>query len=75
VWPFKEKLRVAGIVSSDGGLRVIVGPLRSIYANLNDGEKLFILPKIKLRDHAEWNAIPGIVSTVKNHVVRCMKEG
>jgi hypothetical protein len=70
------KRRIAGILDVHGGLRVVVGTRRSIYANCSIiyQEKLFILPWPKCwvetdkDDKLPWHMIPWTVRRVELYI-------
>jgi hypothetical protein len=67
---------IAGILDCHGGLRVVVGTFKSIYANCNImyPEKLFILPwpqcYVDLNDDGtiQWHDIPWTVRRVELYI-------
>ncbi len=64
------KSHIAGILDCHGGLRVVVGSLRSIYANCSIifPEKLFILPGILVDEPVAWADIPWTIRRVELYI-------
>jgi hypothetical protein len=67
--------RIAGIIDCHGGLRVVVGTTRDIYANCNImyPERLFLLPRqcwvrTDENDRIPWDMIPWTVRRVELYI-------
>jgi hypothetical protein len=63
------KSKVAGILDSRGGLRVVVTTKRSAFQqHLKTGERLFIVPGFKVQEPVPWDDIPQVIERVRAHV-------
>jgi hypothetical protein len=67
--------RIAGIIDCHGGLRVVVGTARSIYANgsIMTPERLFLMPRncwveTDKDDRLPWNMVPWTVRRVELYI-------
>lgn len=71
----RKRRRIAGIIDCHGGLRVVVGSLKSIYANCSImyPERLFLLPpncwvETDDKDKVPWDMIPWTVRRVELYI-------
>lgn len=62
------KSAVAGIVSSDGGLRFVVTQRWRMRQHVRKGERLFVVPDYWVDEPVPWEEIPGLVHRVTGHV-------
>ena len=63
-----RKSAVAGIVGQNGSFRVVVGPKRNMKFHLSQGERLFIVPGIKVREPVPHGDVLFLINLVREHV-------
>jgi len=61
--------RVAGIVSPNGGVRVVVTD-GSFEAHLQPGERLWVLPRYKVQEPVPLHQVPTLIARVQRFVER-----
>src|SRR5258708_30030613 len=60
---------VAGILAAVGGLRVVVTPWQDMRNHVGPGERLFILPHLKVQEPVPWGqAQADLIQKVYDHV-------
>jgi hypothetical protein len=60
---------VAGIVDSSGGLRVVVTQRERMHHHISKGEKLFIVPGMRVQEPVPWDEIPVVIRKVELYVL------
>ena len=59
------KSAVAGIVERGGGLRLVIAPPHTLHLHVNKGEKLFVLPAVRVQEPVPLEDIPVLINQVK----------
>ncbi|SRR5260221_8443516 len=62
------KSSVAGIIDIYGGLRIIVAEYRYLFAHIEQGEHLFVVPDFKVHEPIPWNDIPYVIKRVESYI-------
>jgi hypothetical protein len=62
------KSAVAGIIDSNGGLRVVVTQRWRMHHHVKKGEKLFVVPGLKVREPVSLSQAADLIETVKKHI-------
>jgi len=65
---FKLKSAVAGIVGIDGGIRVVVTPRWRMKYHVGPGERLFVIPGLRVCEPVSWGEIPALINRVNAHI-------
>lgn len=69
----KAKSSVAGIVKPDGGFRVVVTEAHRMRHHVKSGERLFVVPGLKVREPIPWGkAQADVIQAAQRHVVRSL---
>lgn len=69
----KAKSSVAGIVKPDGGFRVVVTEAHRMHHHVKQGERLFIVPGLKVREPIPWGQKQAdVIQAAQRHVVRSL---
>lgn len=61
---------VAGILSPDGGLRVVVTDTDSFRHHLRPGERLFIVPGLYVMEPVEIHEAGPLIQQVEDYIAR-----
>lgn len=56
---------IGAIISSDGGIRVVVTKKWRFKYHLQPGEKLYILPHVWIKEPMQWGVIPQVMREAK----------
>ena len=67
-----SKSAVAGILSSDGGLRTVVTQRWRMQGHVNRGERLFVVPDLFVDEPVPEEQIPAVIHAVHRHVVSAL---
>ena len=59
---------VAGIIDKHGGMRVVVTQRWRMRHHVGKGERLFVLPEVKVQEPVPWDDIPELIARVQRHV-------
>ena len=59
---------VAGIVDVNGGLRVVVTERWRLHSHVGHGERLFIVPGLKVQEPVSWGRVPDVIEAVRQHI-------
>lgn len=59
---------VAGIIDSKGGFRVVVTERHRFKHHVAKGERLFVVPNLKVKEPIPFEDIHGIVTKVEEHI-------
>jgi hypothetical protein len=62
------KSEVGGIVERGGGLRVVIAPRKSLHFHVQDGERLFVLPNVRVIEPVAMENIPALVERVERFI-------
>lgn len=67
---------VAGILSMDGGLRVVVTRRKGDFErhHRRPGERVLIVPDLRVKEPVPWDKIPWLIGRVERHVRAWMRE-
>jgi hypothetical protein len=65
------KSHVAGIISPNGAVRYVVTEKWRFKYHLQPGERLFVVPKLRVREPIVWEQIPTLINAVNDHIKRC----
>ena len=65
---------VAGIVDSTGGLRIVVSKKWQMRYHVQNGERLFIVPGLKVQDPVSWEDQPSLINIVENYIKQKLSE-
>lgn len=63
---------VAGILSPDGGLRIVVADRDSMRHHLAPGEKLYVVPDYLVIEPVPWERVPQVIEAVQKHVAKML---
>lgn len=63
---------VAGIVERNGGMRVVVTQRWQMRHHVKRGERLFVVPGLKVQEPVPWDQIPQVIATTQKHVTRML---
>jgi len=63
-----KKSIVAGIVSPGGGFRVVVEKRHDIHCHVFPGERLYILPGVKVTEPVSFDKVPNLIKKVEDYV-------
>lgn len=66
---FSRKSAVAGILDRGGGLRVVVTKRWRMKHHVGPGERLFIVPGLRVREPVSWGAVPALMRHVCEHMI------
>ncbi len=66
--PPKPLSAVAGILDSNGGLRVVVTQRWRMRHHVGKKERLFVLPDFQVQEPVPWDDIPPLILRVQKHV-------
>jgi hypothetical protein len=60
---------VAGIIDSQGGVRVCVDEtVEGIMACVGHGEHCYVVPNMKVQEPVQWDKMPALIETVHSYV-------
>jgi hypothetical protein len=62
------KSAVAGVVDRKGGMRVVVTQPWRMRHHVEDGERLFVVPKLRVQEPVPWDEIPIVIAKAEKHV-------
>lgn len=63
------KSAVAGIIDQNGGLlRVVVTERWRMHHHVNKGERLFVVPGLRVTEPVSWDEVPNVIEAVKQHL-------
>lgn len=62
------KSRVGGILETGGGVRVVVTQLWRFRFHVWPGERLFVVPGLRVDEPVPFSDIPGLIQTVNDYV-------
>lgn len=65
---------VAGVVDRNGSVRVVIGPRDRMWCHVAPGERIFILPRLRVTEPVDLPHIPGLLARVTAHVRKKLKE-
>lgn len=68
----KKKSAVAGILKPDGGLRFVVTEPDAFHHHVAPGEKLFIVPGLRVREPLSTEQAYPVIKIAQQHVVRTL---
>ena len=60
--------RIAGIVDTYGGLRVVVDHMRGLKGHRRHDEVLVVVPGVRVHEPIAWGDIPGLIGRVQHEV-------
>jgi len=63
---------VAGVLDSNGGLRVVVTERWRMRYHVSQGERLFVVPGLRVTEPVPWDDIPPLIETVQRHVAQTL---
>ena len=63
----------AGVVDKNGGLRIVVTQPWLVRNHLFEGERSFVVPKLRVREPLTISQAAPIIETVKKHVATELK--
>lgn len=52
---------VAAIVDVHGGIRVVVTPRWRMRFHCGEGERLYIVPGLRVKEPVEWDRVPRVI--------------
>lgn len=61
---------IAAVIDTYGGIRTVVGTLRSIVANTRHDELCHIVPKLIVHEPIAWNDIPIVIERARLELVK-----
>lgn len=64
----RDKSAIAGIIDAYGGLRIVVAHPKTFKHHLADGEKLFIVPNVSVREPVPYNKILWLEQVTRKHI-------
>ena len=67
---FIRNSRVAGIVDTKGGVRIMVGTRAEIIAAVGAGERFFLVPRLRVIEPVPYEKIPSLIDQVHEHVAK-----
>jgi hypothetical protein len=69
----KPTSSVAGILKPDGGFRVVVTELRRLRHHVQPGERLFVVPGLKVREPIPWGQKQAdVIRAAQIHVIKSL---
>ena len=63
-----DKSSVAGIVDPYGGLRIVVAPRSTFKHHVAEGELLFIVPNVAVREPVPYHKWPWLERVTRKHI-------
>lgn len=60
--PTEEASQIAGILSDDGGFRVVVAVPHTFKHHLSKSEQIFIVPDMIVWEPIPWDDIPAVIA-------------
>jgi len=64
----KSLSAVAGIIDTQGGLRVVITQRWRMHHHVAKGERLFVVPGFLIKEPVDWNYIPLLVRRVELYI-------
>lgn len=65
---------VAGILDKNGGVRVVITQRWRFHHHVKQGERIFIVPNLEVKEPVPWGQQAGLVNQVKAHIDKQLVE-